>query len=135
MLCGGTNALLAKVNGKSQMKPADCAASTLLTASAIVAEIHEKEKLVSKSIPTAATQDRISPCGRKPTSRPTVHITATTNVLRTRSEIVRPVRTADFAIGKERKRSTRPRCRSVARPIPVDVEPNMTVWVKMPAIR
>ena len=52
----GTNALLAKVNGKSQMKPADCAASTLLTDNQIVAEIQEKAKLVSKSSPTAANK-------------------------------------------------------------------------------
>lgn len=56
MLCTGTNALLAKVNGKSQMKPADCAASTLLTDKPTVAEIHEKAKLVSKSSPTAASK-------------------------------------------------------------------------------
>src|SRR6516225_3966981 len=42
MLCVGTNALLAKVNGKSQTKPADCAASTLLTDNPIVAEIQVK---------------------------------------------------------------------------------------------
>src|SRR5437016_14212435 len=95
MLSVGTNALLAKVNGKSQMKPADCAASTLFTNNPIVAEIHEKAKLVSKSSPTAATQERTLPSGRKPTSRPTIHITNTTKVLRTRSEMVRPVRTAE----------------------------------------
>src|SRR5205085_5273438 len=113
----------AKVNGKSQMKPADCAASTLLTASPIVAEIHEKAKLVSRSSPAAANKKKTLPSGRKPTSRPTVHITITTNVLRTMSEIVRPVRTADVAIGKERKRSTRPFCKSLASPKPVVVAP------------
>ena len=56
MLCTGTNALLAKVSGKSQMKPADCAASTLLTDKPTVAEIQEKAKLVSKSSPTAANR-------------------------------------------------------------------------------
>src|SRR5260370_24700603 len=54
MVSTGTNALLANVNGKSQMKPADCAASTLLTDKPIVAEIQEKAKLVSKSSATAA---------------------------------------------------------------------------------
>jgi hypothetical protein len=49
MLCVGTNALLAKVNGKSQIKPADWAASTLLTTNPIVAEIQENAKLVSSS--------------------------------------------------------------------------------------
>ena len=109
------------------MKPADCAASTLLTTSPTVAEIHEKAKLVSSKSPAAATQERTLPCGWKPTSSPTIHMTNTTKVLRTRSARVRPVRTADLAIGSERKRSTRPFCRSVARPIPVFVEPKMTV--------
>ena len=56
MLAVGTNALLAKVNGKSQMKPADCAASTVFTDNPIVAEIQENAKLVSKSSPTAANR-------------------------------------------------------------------------------
>src|ERR1700716_2602220 len=38
----GTKALEAKVNGKSQMNPPDCAASTLRTSSPIKAEIQEK---------------------------------------------------------------------------------------------
>ncbi len=63
MLRTGTKALLAKVNGKSQMKPADCAASTLFTDKPTVAEIHEKAKLVSKSNPTAANRYRKFPCG------------------------------------------------------------------------
>src|SRR5437764_15121136 len=62
MLSTGTNALLAKVNGKSQMKPADCAASTLFTINPIVAEIQENAKLVSKSSPTAANKKRKLPC-------------------------------------------------------------------------
>ena len=61
ILAVGTNALLAKVNGKSQMKPADCAASTLLTNNPMVADIHEKAKLVSKSIPAAANQEMKGP--------------------------------------------------------------------------
>src|SRR5690348_15939382 len=56
MLSTGTNALLANVKGKSQMNPADCAASTLLTDKPMVAEIQEKAKLVSKSNPTAANK-------------------------------------------------------------------------------
>ncbi len=63
MLSTGTNALLAKVNGKSQMKPADCAASTLFTDNPIVAEIQENAKLVSKRSPTAASKKRKLPCG------------------------------------------------------------------------
>ncbi len=135
MLFVGTKALLAKVKGKSQIKPADCAASTVLTNRPMVADIHEKAKLVSRSKPAAANQEMTLPCGRKPTNKPTDHITMITNALRVRSERVRPVSTADFAIGNERKRSTSPRCRSLARPMPVDVEPKMTVWAKMPAIK
>src|SRR5215813_13491127 len=52
----GTNALLAKVSGKSQMKPPDWAASGLRTSKAIAAPIHEKAKLTSNSNPPAASQ-------------------------------------------------------------------------------
>src|SRR5579863_9229623 len=55
ILSTGTNALLAKVSGKSQMNPADCAASTLWTSSPMVAEIHEKAKLTSRISAMAAT--------------------------------------------------------------------------------
>ena len=63
ILCVGTNALLANVKGKSQMKPSDCAASTLFTDNPIVAEIQENAKLVNKRIPTAANKKRKLPCG------------------------------------------------------------------------
>src|SRR6266700_5509601 len=51
-------------------------------------------------------------CGREPTSRPTVHNTNMMYVLRTMSAMVRPVRTADLAIGSDfffssRRRHTR----------------------------
>ena len=49
----GTNALEAKVNGNSQMKPADCTASTLRTASPTVAPTQEKAKLINSSRPIA----------------------------------------------------------------------------------
>src|SRR5260221_9189429 len=81
----GTNALLAKVSGKSQMNPADCAASTLCTSNPMTAEIHEKAKLTSRIRPTAASHASGEPDGRKPTIRPTSSITITTNKLRTTS--------------------------------------------------
>ncbi len=56
MLLDGANALLAKVSGKNQIKPADCTASTLRTRSPTVAPIQEKAKLKIKSRPIAATQ-------------------------------------------------------------------------------
>ncbi len=77
-----TKALLAKVSGKSQMNPADCAASTLWTSRPIVAEIHEKAKLTSRIMPKAASQPNGLPCGWKPTSSPTTSITITTTKLR-----------------------------------------------------
>src|SRR5579884_763812 len=54
MFCVGTKALLANVSGKSQMKPADCAASTLRATRPMAAEIQEKAKLVSRSSAVAA---------------------------------------------------------------------------------
>ena len=52
-----------------------------------------------------------------------------------RSEPVRPTRTAERAMGKERKRSMMPVFRSSARPIAVFVDWNNAFWMKMPGIR
>ena len=68
-------------------------------------------------------------------AKATAIITAKVKRLRTRSETVRPMITAERLIGRERSRSTRPFCRSSARPIPVKAEPNTSVWAKMPGIR
>jgi hypothetical protein len=62
-------------------------------------------------------------------------MTTMTRTLLTRSLVVRPTSTADRAIGSDRNRSMIPRWMSWARPLPVIVAPNSTVWVKMPAIR
>ena len=56
-------------------------------------------------------------------------------MLRTKSDIVRPARTAERAIGKDRNRSISPDFRSVARPIPVCVDPKIAVCTKMPGNR
>jgi len=45
------------------------------------------------------------------------------------------MRTAEGAIGRERKRSTVPFWRFSARPISVLVPPNTTGWTKIPGIR
>ena len=62
-------------------------------------------------------------------------MTANVRTLRTTSEMVRPMSTADEYIGSDRSRSTRPLERSSAMPTPVNAEPNSTVWAKMPGIR
>ena len=59
----------------------------------------------------------------------------TTKTLRTRSAVVRPVRTADRAMGRARNRSMSPFWRSSARPMLVLTDPKATVWTKMPGIR
>ena len=48
---------------------------------------------------------------------------------------MRPISTAERAIGSERNRSMRPLCMSSAMLAPVMVRPKMTVWAKIPAIR
>ena len=73
--------------------------------------------------------------GRKPTSRPTTVITTMTKMLRMRSAVVRPSRTAPRDIGRARNRSMSPFCRSSARPMLVLTAPNATVCTKMPGIR
>jgi len=49
--------------------------------------------------------------------------------------MVLPMRTAEGAMGRERKRSMIPFWRSSARPTAVLVPPNTTVWTKIPGIR
>jgi hypothetical protein len=72
---------------------------------------------------------------RQPTIRPVIIMMTMTSALLTRSEVVRPIRTAERAIGSERNRSMMPLVMSSARPLPVMVAPNSTVCAKMPAIR
>jgi hypothetical protein len=48
---------------------------------------------------------------------------------------VRPTRTAERAIGSDRKRSMMPLVMSSARPAPVNVEPKTTVCANTPAMR
>ena len=59
----------------------------------------------------------------------------TVRTLRHRSAVVRPVSTADRAMGRARKRSMSPFCRSSARPMLVCTEPKATVCTKMPGMR
>ena len=72
---------------------------------------------------------------RHPTRNPTIIISITTKTLRVRSANVRPVNTAERPIGRERKRSSNPLFRSVARPMAVAIEPNTTTCTKIPGIR
>jgi hypothetical protein len=66
-------------------------------------------------------------CSRHPTRKPTAIIKMTTKTFRLRSAAVRPVRTAERAIGSARKRSISPLLRSVASPIAVAIAPKTTV--------
>lgn len=74
----------------------------------MVAAIQEKAKLKRSSSPMVAAQPVTPASGRKPTRRPTTTITTMTNAFRARSAMVRPVRTAERAMGSERNRSTSP---------------------------
>ena len=57
------------------------------------------------------------------------------STLTTTSASVRPVRTAERAIGSERKRSIRPLLRSSTRPTAVSAPPKVMFWTRMPGIR
>ena len=132
----GTKALDTKVNGKIQMKPAAWTNSGSFTAIPIRAEIQLNEypnRTTSTSIRRYAGSPPDS--GANPTRTPTTVISTTTNMFRIMSAKVRPARTAERAIGNERKRSISPRPRSSARPTPVAVAPNTAVWTKIPGIR
>ena len=52
-----------------------------------------------------------------------------------RSKVVRPAKTAERAMGRERNRSTIPFFMSSASPMAVVVEPKMAFCTKMPGIR
>ena len=135
MLSVGTKAELAKVRGKSQMKPADWTASTVFMLSAMTTPIHENANDVSSSSMKATSCAPTDPSGRKPTSTPTMYMTPTTAALRTRSDTVRPTSTADRAMGSERNLSMMPLRRSSARPMPLATAPKATVCAKIPGIR
>ena len=53
----------------------------------------------------------------------------------TASAAVRPMSTAERAIGSERKRSTTPAFMSAVRPRPVINAPQIAVWTMIPGIR
>jgi hypothetical protein len=55
-------------------------------------------------------------------------------VLRIRSDRVRPVGTAERAIGRERKRSSMPSARSSLSPYAVGAEPKTADWARMPGM-
>ena len=99
------------------------------------AEIHENVK------PTAITSTIIHNAlirpfsNRKPTMYPITRTMATRIRFLTRSNVVRPISTADLAIGRERNRSIRPFFMSSASPIAVVVEPKIAFCTKMPGIR
>ena len=131
----GTSAALTNTMGKMPVNMAAWTPSTCLIASATTAEIHEKTN------PTESTSAIIPIAPTTPfwNLNPTRYATTITRSSRIRflatSEVVRPTRTAERAIGSERNRSTRPFFMSSARPIAVVVEPKIAFCTKMPGIR
>jgi hypothetical protein len=99
------------------------------------AEIQEKASPKARARATAPNAAATPAWKRNPTRVPTTSMRQTTNRLRAVSDRVRPASTAERAMGRDRKRSTMPRVMSSARPTPVWVEPKITVWARIPAIR
>ena len=135
MLATGTNTELAKTRGKMTTKPADWAASAPLTVSATNAKIQLKARPKAATIATEAIARGIPAWKLKPTAYPTPIISPMIRTLRTRSAVVRPISTAERAIGIERKRSTTPRRRSSERPTAVWVARKATDCTKIPGNR
>ena len=136
IVLGSTNADDTNVIGNIQMNPAELAASTdfdrepdqRLHPAQGVAEEQQQER----------RHDRLgerSPRSGTRSANATPSITKNVNTLRTRSDTVRPMSTADRAIGSDRSRSMRPFWRSSARPTPVNAELNTSVWLKIPGNR
>ena len=74
-------------------------------------------------------------CTRNPTANPTRITSTMTNTLRAKSPRVRPARTADLAMGRERNRSSSPLLRSLAMPTAAAMAPNTVSCTKTPGIR
>jgi hypothetical protein len=85
----------------------------------------------SANAPSAATGPA---CSRKPSSVPTATVTRVAAAVRAPSARIRPVSTAERAIGRERNRSMMPLARSSLRPIPVMTVPNTTVCTMIPGM-
>ncbi len=72
---------------------------------------------------------------RNPAPTPSTIMRARANTLRTRSERVRPARTAERAIGRLRKRSMIPLLRSRASPVDVDIPLSSIASIKTAGTR
>src|SRR5260370_9538427 len=95
----GTNADEANVSGNSQMKPPDCAASTLLTDRPISTPIQENPKLNASVRASPAIVASTEPWNRNPGIIPTTIMLTTFSALPTTSEGVRPTSSPCRAIG------------------------------------
>src|SRR5438874_3635674 len=124
-----------KVNGKMNMNEALLTTSTLPTFNPTNARIHDMAYANSSNRRKPPIAGRGDVLIRHPTIKPVTDITKIEAELKAMSLVVRPTRTADRAIGSDRKRSMMPLVMSSASPTPVNVEPKITVWTKTPAIR
>src|SRR6266511_4068481 len=124
MFDGSTNADEMNVSGNIHMKPAELAASTEPTDRPISAwtQLKAYEKANRRNV--AATASNTVPSMRKPMAKATTSMTTKVRALRTTSETVRPINTAEGYMGSDRSRSISPLLRSSARPTPVNDEPN-----------
>src|SRR6202011_572424 len=115
----GTNTELANTSGDRTTKTADWAASALRTVSATKAKIQlsARPKALTSAMHTRA--GATPAWRRKPMMYPTTIISTTITTLRTKSATVRPMSTADRAIGIERKRPITPSFRASDRPTPL----------------
>ena len=135
MVSGETNADEANTSSARIGNDAACAVSGSRTDRPIRANTQAKAKANSSSTSRPPTNAAGLVWIRKPTRKPTTHISTMTKASRTRSARVRPASTADRAMGSERNRSMRPLFRSSARPIAVFMAPKATVCTKMPGMR
>ncbi|CAM4095359.1 hypothetical protein KIPE111705_40190 [Kibdelosporangium persicum] len=134
-LFDGTKVLAMNVNGKITMKLALLNTSGLRIHRPITAIIHDSAYAKSSSKAKPANASGKDVCTRQPTSRPVTDMTTRLITLFTTSLVVRPINTADRAIGSERNRSMMPFWMSSASPSPVHVAPKTAVCTKIPAIR
>ena len=109
--------------------------STLGTSRPTYAITHENAYANSSSNPNPAAASSTDELIPHPTTSPVSAMISSDSALYTTSLTVRPTSSALRDIGSARKRLMMPFWMSSARPAPVKVAPNTTVWAKIPAIR
>src|SRR3954454_14705871 len=135
MVAIGTKALDTNDSGKMTMNANCCATSTVGTESPSQTPTQDIANAKARSRNTPPMNPATFDSTLQPTSRPDSISTIRRPPLYTTPETVRPARTAEVGIGRERKRSMIPLLASSVMPTAVVAAVNEIVWTKTPGSR